>query len=299
MDIQPQNFTERVFAILVVVCALVGFSYVVGRITGSISQYRALKDEESKMFWDLRVYMKQNRVDHFLAVRIQRFLQNKWRRQARNKTYHQIKILAMLSEQLENELLFELHASHLTVHPLIRKLLEVSKVTALRLARAAVTTKQLATNDPLFIYGEKPNHMYIVIQGQFRYKRISSQGEVWSERVDKGEDWIAEPVLWSTEWYHLGDCTAVDESILMLVSAHHFCMEAKRNPSAWVLVTTYCQKFLKWLNAADPDELSDITQGDRRDTVIQLKSFMVMDPTSSSHDKKTSSTTVHRITNND
>jgi hypothetical protein len=199
MDIQPQNLTERVFTIFVVVCALVGFSYVVGRITGSLAQYRALKEEESKLFWDLRVYMKQNNVDHFLAVRIQRYLQNKWRRQARNKTYQQIKILAMLSEQLENELLFELHAGHLTIHPLVKELLKVSRVTALRLARAAVSTKQLANKDPLFIYGEKPSHMYVVIQGQFRYNRISSTGEVWSELVDQGEDWIAEPVLWSTE----------------------------------------------------------------------------------------------------
>ncbi|CAK0907232.1 unnamed protein product [Prorocentrum cordatum] len=281
MNIQPQNLTERAFTILVVVCALVGFSYVVGRITGSLAQYRALKEEETKLFWDLRVYMKQNHVAHLLAVRIQRYLQKKWRRQAHNKTYQQIKILTMLSEQLENELLFELHASHLTVHPLVQKLLEVSRVTALRVARAAVSTKQLANSDPLFIYGEKPSHMYIVIQGQFRYTRISPQGETGSERVDKGEDWIAEPVMWSTEWYHLGDCTAVEESMLILVSAHDFCKEALRNPAAWILVTTYCKKYLDWLNTADPAELSDITQGEDKNTAMRIKKFMIPEAASS------------------
>merc|ERR1719188_1391154 len=128
--------------------------------------------------------------------------------------------------------------------------------------------------------------MFIVIEGQFQYKRISSMGDVWPpQMVDKGEDWIAEPVLWSTEWYHLGDCTAVDESSLMLVSPQHFCMEAKRNPPAWVLVTTYCKNFLKWLNATDFDELSDITHGETKEMIMQLKRFTYIDPISRFQDR--------------
>ncbi|CAK0834795.1 unnamed protein product [Prorocentrum cordatum] len=183
----------------------------------------------------------------------------------------------MLSEQLENELLFQLHSNHLTVHPLVEKLLKVSKVTAFRLAKEAVSTKHVAKDDPVFIHGEKPSHMYIVMEGQFQYKRVTSAGDVVREVVDKGEDWIAEPVLWSTEWYHLGDCTAADQSSLMLVSPQQFCNEVQRNPTAWILVTTYCKNFLKWLNSADPDDLSDITQGDNKDVSTQLKNFMVVD----------------------
>ncbi|CAK0903133.1 unnamed protein product [Prorocentrum cordatum] len=277
MDIQPQNFPERVFTISVVVCALVGFSYVVGAITASLAQLRSLKEEESKLFWDLRVYLKRNHVEHLLSIRVQRYLQHVWRYRAANKTYQQIKILAMLSEQLENELLFQLHSNHLTIHPLVDRLLKVSKVTAFRLAKTAVSTKQVARLDPIFIHGEKPSHMYVVIEGQFQYKRVTSEGDVIREMVDKGEDWIAEPVLWTTEWYHLGDCTATDQSNLMLVSPHHFCKEAQRNPTAWVLVTNYSKNFLKWLNSTDLDDLSDVTQGDETDVQKQLAKFMVVD----------------------
>jgi hypothetical protein len=274
MNIQPQNFAERVFNISVVVCALVGFSYVVGSITGNLAQLRSVTEEESKLFWDLRVYLKRNAVEHTLAVRIQRYLSHAWRYQACNKTFSQIKILTMLSEQLQNELLFHLHSEHLVVYPLIKTLLDVSTVTVFRLARTAISTKQFANEDPLFIYGEKPSHMYIVIQGRFAYRRVTSEGREVSEMVDKGEDWIAEPVLWSTEWYHLGDCTAVCTSSLTLVDPHHFCQEAMRNPLAWSLVTTYCTNFLIWLNSKSVDELSDVTQGDHEDKKAQLKSFM-------------------------
>jgi hypothetical protein len=278
MNIQPQNFTERVFTIGVVVYALVGFSYVVGRITGSLAQLRTAQEEESKLFWDLRVYLKRNRIEHILSIRIQRYLKQAWRKQARNKAYQQIKILAMLSEQLEGELKFQLHANHLGVHPLIQTLLEVSKVTALRLASAAVSTKQFANNDPLFICGEKPSHMYMVTHGRFRYQRFSSLGDMCPpEMVDKGEDWIAEPVLWSTEWYHLGHCTAVEESSLMLVCPITFCKEVKRNPSAWILITTYCRNFVNWLNSTSYDDLSDITQGEDQFVAAQLQHFMDID----------------------
>ncbi|CAK0845283.1 unnamed protein product, partial [Prorocentrum cordatum] len=278
MDIQPQNFPERVYTISVVVCALVGFSYVVGSITASLAQLRSVTEEESKLFWDLRVYLKRNAVEHTLAIRIQRYLVDAWRYQAGNKTFSQIKILTMLSEQLHNELLFNLHADHLNVYPLIEALLDVSPVTAFRLARTAILSKQFAYLDPMFIYGEKPSHMSIVKQGRFEYKRMTSKGEVLREMVDKGEDWIAEPVLWSTQWYHLGDCVAVDTSSLILVDPHKFCEEAKRNPAAWSLVTTYCRNFLAWLNSTDSDELSDITQGDHLDKKAQLKKFMVVIP---------------------
>jgi len=150
-------------------------------------------------------------------------------------------------------------------------------VTAFRLARAAVSTKQLAVHDHLFIHGEQPSHLYIVVQGRFQYRRLSRKGEVSREMVEANEDWIAEPVLWSAEWYHLGDCTAVEESSLMLVSPEHFSMEAKRNPPAWVLVTTYCKNFLKWLNATDPDELSDITPVDQRDQALLLRRLMLIE----------------------
>jgi len=277
MSVQPWNWAERLFNIWVVVCALVGFSYVVGSITGSLAQLRSHNEEESKLFWDLRVYLKRNCVDQYLSFRIQRYLQHTWRAQSCNKTYKQVKILTLLSEQLQSELLFQLNAKHLTIHPLIEELLRVSKVTAFRLARAAISTIQVANSDFLFISGEKTSHMYIVIQGRFEYKRLASDDDVRLEMVDKDEDWIAEPVLWSAEWYHLGDCTSVDESRLILVSPQQFCEVAKRNPAAWALVTTYCRNFLQWLNSADPDDLSDITQGDDRHNTVQLRSFMVIE----------------------
>ncbi|CAE8602763.1 unnamed protein product, partial [Polarella glacialis] len=48
MEVNPTNGTERIFTLCVVVFALVGFSYVVGSITGSLTQLRGLSEQATK-----------------------------------------------------------------------------------------------------------------------------------------------------------------------------------------------------------------------------------------------------------
>merc|ERR1712100_1012468 len=57
MDVQPQNMSERCFTIAVVISGLVGFSYVVGSITGSLAQLRSMRETTAKLFWQLRRYI--------------------------------------------------------------------------------------------------------------------------------------------------------------------------------------------------------------------------------------------------
>merc|ERR1719215_865150 len=77
MSVQPANEVERAYAIVVVVFALVGFSYLVGSITGSLARLRALGEEGAKEFWKLRRFLKRNSVSTELSLRIQRYLEYK------------------------------------------------------------------------------------------------------------------------------------------------------------------------------------------------------------------------------
>merc|ERR1712098_755334 len=79
--------------------------------------------------------------------------------------------------------------------------------------------------------------------------------------VDKGEDWISEPALW-TSWKHLGMLTAVIPSELMLVDTRCFSEVAHLNPHALEIIRIYAFNFLHWLNSQDFDSLSDIWQGE-------------------------------------
>jgi len=260
MSVQPQNLSERAFAIAVVVIALVVFSYLVGRIVSSISQLMGMKEDFHKQFWSLRRYLRQNNVETTLSIRIHKYLEHAWHQKKQKVSATDIKLITLLSEQLYNELQCALTLPHMRVHPLLHHLDVESSVTTQRLAKSAISGHALARDDWSFIAGEKATSVCFIVAGRLEYIRLDSQNQV-NEIVDT-EDWIAEPVLWTESWFHRGGLIAKDECELLLLEATKFIESVNLNPLAVYFVTGYARKFMAWLNSEPIDLLSDISQGE-------------------------------------
>ncbi|CAK0866886.1 unnamed protein product [Prorocentrum cordatum] len=270
VEVSPENLSERIFAIVVVIFALVVFSYIVGSITSSLAQLRSMHAEESTLFWDLRRYL-QNRVTRTLSLRIQKYLEYAWRVQQERKPAKSIRLMCLLSEQLFSELQCEMAVAQLQVHPFLAKLCDASTVTAQRLANAGISHKLVARGDFLFYPGEAATHLFIVVEGSSEYSRVDVSGNVCREAVKNNEDWIAEPVLW-TKWLHRGLLTALEDGDELAIDGKKFGELARLNPKAHTFASKYAHNFIKWLNDQDPRDLTDISQGeDMRDLV---QSFM-------------------------
>lgn len=269
MHVQPQNVPERIFAVAVVVFALVGFSYVVGSITGSLAQLRSIQEDASKQFWSVRRYLRQNQVPVTLSLRIQKYLEHAWNKHKDRVNLSNIKLFSLLSEQLHNELKLSMSVPHLTVHPLFHHLNEISCVTMHRLATSAISRKLLARNDSLFFPGEMATHMYFVVQGRLQYLRYLVSGQEKKEWVDRGEDWISEPVLWVSSWVHIGVLVAATECELLLVQSAAFSDVVRLNPQVLTVSSAYACRYVQYLNSQDNDMLSDITQGEHESVKIQ------------------------------
>merc|ERR1719287_182188 len=97
---------ERVFAILVVVFGLVGFSYLVGSITGSLAELRRLKEDGIKQFWNLRRFLKKSQLSTELRIRIEKYLEHAWQAQKTAISNDNLPILKLLTDQLRDELNF-------------------------------------------------------------------------------------------------------------------------------------------------------------------------------------------------
>lgn len=272
MNVQPTNLLERTFAVIVVLFALVGFSYVVGSITGSLTQLRMMHESASTQFWELRRFLGKRNVPFPLRARIQKYLEHIIDMEKRNLPAKNVKILALLSEQLKSELECAICMPQLSVHPLLHEMRQRSRVTMHRLASTAIEHKQLAKHDPLFIAGEQATHVYFVVTGRLEYIRVDSKGGQQQEQVDHTEDWIAEPVLWMKTWWHLGDLMAEFECDLLLLNPSKFCTIVHLNPPAFRLASTYAKSFIDWIRNEDPDNLSDISQGEKIGE--RLQSFM-------------------------
>lgn len=267
MHVQPQNTLERAYAITVIVLGLVGFSYLVGSITGSLAELRKMNADESKQHWNLRRYLKLKKVPTELSVRIQKYLEHKSQTRRATVPQESVILLNMISEQLHNELQRVISVPHMVVHPLFNHLNTESCVTMQRLARSAISRKELAGGDSLFFRDEEATDMSFVVEGRLQYIRIitadsDKEDDMLKEWVDKDEDWISEPILWTKEWHHLGELVAVVSTSLLLVNAEGFANIVKLNLEVHKFVNQYAAKYIKWINSLDNTVLSDITQGE-------------------------------------
>mmetsp|Transcript_64518 Transcript_64518/g.154083 ORF Transcript_64518/g.154083 Transcript_64518/m.154083 type:complete len:856 (-) Transcript_64518:44-2611(-) len=273
MDVQPHNPVERTFAISVVVSGLVMFSYLVGSITGSLTQLRSLKEEASKQFFQLRHFLRQKKVNATLKLKIEKYLEHAWQRQQDDMSVNHVKLLLLLSDQLYRELQSALYVPPLLIHPLFDVLNKENHVTMHRLANSAVSQKHFASQDRVFFPSEVARHTYFVRTGRLIYHRMDALGEESGrELVDAEEDWIAEPILWTQEWRHLGTLVSESHSSLVLVEATCFCDVMQMNPNALSIVVLYAGNFMKWMNAKKKEALSDITQGE--DVTETLRTFL-------------------------
>merc|ERR1712050_482190 len=106
-------------------------------------------------------------------------------------------------------------------------------------------------------------HMFIVTHGRFHYHRVDREEDECAhpEVVDKNEDWIAEPVLWTKNWVHRGVLIAVNEADLMMIVPKTFEEVIHLNPKALELACVYARNYMTWVNE-NAAMLSDISQGE-------------------------------------
>ncbi|CAK0909813.1 unnamed protein product, partial [Prorocentrum cordatum] len=101
-----------------------------------------------------------------LSIRIQKYLEHMWQAMQESKPVKDVRLIQLLSEQLNSELKYELALHQLRIHPLFSELCEISSVTVHRLANHALSHKLLCEGDTLFHAGEVATHMYIVVKGR-------------------------------------------------------------------------------------------------------------------------------------
>jgi len=242
-----------------VIAGLVGFSYLVGSITGSLAELRKMTEDSVKQFWNLRRFLKKAQVPMSLRIRIEKYLEHAYTLQKSGTEGGNLPILKLLTEQLRNELNCAMSMPHLEVHPLFEFLCETSAVAMQRIATKALTRKLLARGESNFSAGEIAQHMSFVVAGTLHYTTKSTGN---SEKVTCGEDWITEPAMWISGWMTLGELVAESVSELIEVNSTEFADVIKRTPQIYQRVCTYAANFVQYLNSHNRNDLSDICQGD-------------------------------------
>jgi hypothetical protein len=244
--VQPQNFHERLFAILMVLVTFVMASMVVSSITSMMTRLQLIAGGKLAKFAVLRRYLKDRQISKKLWMRVQRNAHYCIDEVQRNVPESSVELLNLISEPLRAEMHFEEHSPILSLHPLLENYVEENPSGVRRICHQAITEKWLMHGDILFCRGEVPvnPHMYFVNKGQFVYKQ-SDEDE--GQKVGVG-DWVAEAQLW-VKWIHAGELRAKAESRLIMLEAESFCNVASTFHALQAHPGLYAAEFLgklKW-----------------------------------------------------
>lgn len=281
MEIYPVTVAERIYAVVILLFAMIAFSSFVSMLTASMTELRNISSDESRQFWLLRRYLRDWGVPRNVGMRIHHYLEYAYQRQRQRVQERDVRLLALLSEPLREELKHATFNQYLVIHPLFLHCGQSMKVFG-----RSLTSASLASGDTIFNCGEEATQLYFLTTGMVEYllgelalpdpstqlpdatpqgleKSVSAASArskqcegLPPEYVCEGQ-WVAEPVLW-TQWVHLGDMVAINETQVVTIDAATFGDAVQANKVLWESIQGYARKFIALLNEQDAEDLTDL-----------------------------------------
>jgi len=253
MAVQPQNFSERVFAVAVLLFAMIVFSAFVSSITNLMTNLFNLNSAEMKQFMRLDRYLHDNNISFRLSVRIRRYLEHLHLEKQRNLQERDVEPLVKLSQPLQMELRYEVHYPLLSKHPFFLYFALTNLPVVQRVCLEALQCVLLCAGDALFGPGDTAWAMYFISRGVLMYQK---QGERLPAAL-KSCQWFCESVLW-TPWEHKGEMRAVTAAKLLALDAEKFQTMVCRNQAAALQPAGYATEAVERLNSCKKAELTDV-----------------------------------------
>lgn len=242
---------EHLFTVGTNTVAFIVTLMVAGIFTAGLTKRHLMDDHGARRLATLKSYLRQNRVQQHLAVKICR---NAKHVVSGDLTEADVEILGTITEPLRIQLHVEMHSRFLQSHPLFADLLQnqCTFETLIReVCHEAVWIWHVACSSTIFEMGEEPKKPKVYIAGAgdtLEYTDAAGNVVLLRER-----QWIAEPALW-TAWTHRGTLSVMSNCNVAVVCARSFrtiCRKLKKQKKEkWITIARYAKQFSMELNSA-------------------------------------------------
>jgi len=249
MEIYPTNTLERSFNIIVVIFAMVTFSWFISSITNAMTHLRNMNSEYARQLLELSRFIRFNKISGQLSLRMRRHLEHIIMKGQREVQEKDVPLLAMLSEPLRMELHVEVYCKTLICHPLFRKFSEMNAVATRKICHHTISTAIISQGDCLFSWGESCEYMYFIKHGRLIYTQ--DKGECGYNEVLSSGSWMCEACLW-TSWRHLGWAYASAKASLLTIEAAKFLRVIRTCSTPTLQPAIYASEFVSFLNKEEP-----------------------------------------------
>mmetsp|Transcript_3008 Transcript_3008/g.5500 ORF Transcript_3008/g.5500 Transcript_3008/m.5500 type:complete len:136 (-) Transcript_3008:137-544(-) len=85
MEVQPQSTIERIYAVIMLLCAFLVSAWVVSSITSSMTRLEIATARSSEQLTSLKQYLFDNKISRKLALRVQRNANRALAEQTKNR----------------------------------------------------------------------------------------------------------------------------------------------------------------------------------------------------------------------
>eukprot|EP00931_Biecheleriopsis_adriatica_P098367 TRINITY_DN7230_c0_g1_i4.p1 TRINITY_DN7230_c0_g1~~TRINITY_DN7230_c0_g1_i4.p1 ORF type:complete len:1171 (-),score=189.12 TRINITY_DN7230_c0_g1_i4:173-3412(-) len=269
--IHPLNEVERIFAIATVFSSILILGSSASKLASDLSALNRMNAEVDDTRNKLQRHLGASRVPLPLRARILKFALHALRR--RTAMVLDSATMALLSEQLQSELIVCQRKEHVQIHPLF-SLIGSSHPEAMLSVCNAFTLNLYNDNDVLFIKGARARQIYVTRSGCYRLQndtRIAPNGPTMSPKAmpdrqissdDKHADgtdfeephWFAELSLFS-DFMHQSTLRAMSFGEAFTLTAKDFAYGISNFPCCVVDVFRYAQAYLSktWTGSSPPN----------------------------------------------
>jgi hypothetical protein len=240
MEVVPRSTEERVFTVLTILAAVVGFSCFLSSITQAMATLQRKSMEKSKERANLRKYITQNEISQSLGNTITCFQRKHSLLERRRVREDDMQFFKMLPESIRCELHFQAFSPLFERHPLFQRLCQMDDGLMQELCHEAAAEISLGSSEELFHPGQKALFMYFARDGGLWEYRRGQRGD---DPVSlRGEMQLMEVALW-LRWQTRGCLSASVPCEAVSLSAVKFRTAASRDASVFASCRRYACDF--------------------------------------------------------
>jgi len=266
IEVHPRNVMERVFNVMLILIAMVGFSSFVSAITASMTRLRSLQGNELSEAFLLRRFLKENHISADLQSRVVRYIDMAVEVNRKKIDKSRVASLNMLSGPLRVELQKELYLPALVIHSFFVKYAK-NDAAINQICFKAVEKMNLSRSDVLFQLHGESHTMCFLTNGSTYYQR-PKDSPAWEAHQRRSRKVAASPLfnrvltlskdsyfcehsLW-LPWTHRGTMGALTDSELLALDSAKFRQITGEYKDIFQSAKAYAFQFVEYL-----EEFSD------------------------------------------
>lgn len=277
MEINPQNVQERLYAVVVLLLALIICSTLISSITTMMVEVEAAYRDQKETSDALRDFLHSHCIDKDLRVLAKKELEQSLLSGSHHQS--QAKLLASMPSKLRIRLQLEIRLKIVQCHWLFSSLLSSSRDIIVGLCHKAMRDVPVQAGEFEFVADEVCKKMYFVLRGELQYelherdaehqldsigidgllraanalapnyrRLLLAPGKHMIRSIVGKKTVVSEAVLW-TSWSHVGGLSSTHpESSLVALDPEIFTELVLNSVAAREFVQPYAYYFVRAMN---------------------------------------------------